>query len=808
MKVTYNWISEYLDHPYTPDELSEVLTSVGLEVESMDKLGGINGNLQGVVVGEVMSCIAHPDAEKLRLTTVDINKGEPLSIVCGAPNVAVGQKVLVATIGTTLYPIHQPPIKIKKTKIRGIESHGMICAEDELGLGHNHEGILILNDSAIIGTPAIDIINIETDFVYEIGLTPNRMDAYSVLNIARDIYAYARAQGKVANIKLPPFTIIPKTDNRKITIELKDTHACPRYMGAVMTQMRPTQTPDWMRKRLESVGLRCIHPLVDIANYVMWVTGHPLHIFDYDKIEGQKIVIRKFDDSFEFVTLDNKKRILSNNDLMICDAVKPICIAGIYGGAGTGVTDTTTTIFIESAYFSSNAIRQSSRNLGLQTDASTRFDKGISVSNVSYALNYAIQMIHDITGAQLASDCLDMYPEIIFNKAIVFSKSKAQKVIGVSLSHDLMQNILLDLGSEVKTINDDIWEVTVPDSKCDVTRFIDLVEEIIRIYGINNVPYPEHTRCVVQPRSPNDSYALKYAIAQNLIGEGFSEIITNSLSRNTEVAAIYTDHTQQVKLLNSINKELDTMRPDLLINALEVLQYNYHNGIADMRLFEFGKIYSKIEDKYIEQQQLLMIATGDLYKETPHTHIINTSIYYLRGQVENVLAKFNLQIQKVDPLVDDILMQDGLQLIINNKCIGKIGVLKNNIYQKWDLPKNMSVAVLDWELMCKYIATSKIKYKAVIKFPEVRRDLSLLIDETITYEQIRTCIMSIKIGVLKHINLFDIYSGDKLPHGKKSYSISLLFQHETKTLTDTEIEMGIGKIVNALQEKLGANLRN
>ncbi len=817
MKLSYNWLKQYIDMDVDPQELSRILTDIGLEVEGLEKFQSVKGGLEGIVVGEVLTCERHANADKLSVTTVKVGD-KVLPIVCGAPNVAKGQKVLVATVGTTLYD-GDNEFKIKKSKIRGEVSEGMICAEDELGLGTSHDGIMVLGSDAPVGKPAKDYINIEEDWVYEIGLTPNRADAASHIGSARDLVAGLNWL-KSGNYKLN----IPSVDNFKvdnhdldIDIEVEDTEACPRYTGVTISGITVEESPEWLKNRLNAIGIRPINNIVDITNFVLHETGHPLHAFDAAKIKGNKVVVKKLPSETPFVTLDEMERKLHADDLMICNVEEGMCIAGVFGGAESGVTGNTTSIFLESAYFDPTHIRKTSKRHVLQTDASFRFERGADPNITEYALKRAALLIKDIAGGQISSEIKDVYPKTIEKWTVDISFDRVTRLIGKEIEKDTIVKILEDLDIEVLATSHEGLKLLIPTFKVDVRREVDIVEEILRVYGYNNIEIPEKVNSSVSLRQKPDLERIQNMVADYLVGQGFTEIMNNSLTKAAyiEKSAVF-DQDHSVELLNPLSTDLNIMRQTLLFGGLEVINYNQNRKINDLKIFEFGKIYKRKSaatlktgvENYFEEKHLALFTTGKMEAENWNSRQVKTDFYTAKGIVESIIKRLGIDRKKITMIEnssDDFAYT--LDYVVNDNVVVSVGEVSKKLLKSFDIKQPVYVADFNWDKIINLIPARDLTYRAISKFPAVRRDLALIVDKAVTFESLKQVASKAERKILKEVGIFDIYEGDKIPEGKKSYALSFVLQDENKTLTDKIIDKAMRRIQQALETEAGAQLR-
>lgn len=806
MTLSYNWLSDYLPVKIEPHELSRILTSIGLEVEKMEAYEEIRGGLKGLVIGEVLEVTKHPNADKLTLTKVNVGNGEPLQIVCGAPNVAAGQKVVVAPVGTRIYPVSGDPLTMKAAKIRGVESHGMICAEDEIGLGESHEGIMVLPKDAKVGTPATEYFKPYSDVIFEIGLTPNRMDAMSHWGTARDVCAYlSHRQQKDIKPVSPPVHF--KVDNTSLPVEvvIENKQACKRYSGVSIGNIEIKESPKWMQERLKAIGLRPINNIVDITNYVQHEMGQPLHAFDLDKIKDRKVVVRNMPEGTPFVTLDEKERKLSAEDLMICDASEGLCIAGVFGGVHSGVTDETKNIFLESAYFDPATIRKTSFRHGLRTDAATRFEKGIDISNTVNALKRAAVLIKELAGGQMASDIVDVYPVPQPKIEVKLKYAYLKKLSGKYYPPDTVKSILESLGFEVAKEEKENLVVKAPYYKPDITLPADVVEEVLRIDGFDNVEIP--AAITITP-SVEENYAeedLKEKVAQFLVGCGFSEILTNSITNSKYFPE--GELAKGVKMINNLSSELDVMRPTMLPTALEVIRFNANRKNDNLRFFEWGKTYTAHGiGKYREDEHLCLYITGEITEPSWKAKPVTANFYYAKGVAEAVLRLLDVSSPSFDN-VADINLQPAMTAQQNGKRLLTLGQVNPAVTNRFDLKQPVFFADFNWGLMVKLAAERKIVYKEVPKYPTVQRDLALVVPKPMKYAEINKRIRNLQLPKLQSVRLFDLFESEKFGKDKKSLAVNFTFLDEEKTLTDKEIDGWMEKIMTTLEKELGAEIR-
>ncbi|RYY64136.1 MAG: phenylalanine--tRNA ligase subunit beta [Chitinophagaceae bacterium] len=798
MTISYNWLSEYLPVKLDPERLSRILTAIGLEVESMEPFEEVKGGLQGLVIGEVLEAGQHPNADKLRLTKVNVGGGEPLQIVCGAPNVAAGQRVVVATVGTTIYPASGDPLTMKVAKIRGVESYGMICAEDEIGLGDSHAGILVLPADAPVGTPAAEYFKPYTDTVYEIGLTPNRADAMSHWGVARDVCAYLSHHDKKGTRPVLPANNIKADGNTMpVQVTIDNAAACPRYSGV--------PSPKWMQDRLKAVGVRPISNIVDITNYIQHETGQPLHAFDYDAIAGQKVIVRNEADGTPFVTLDEKERKLSADDLVIASPEGPMCLAGVFGGAKSGVSDGTKNIFLESAFFEPGTIRKTSFRHGLRTDAATRFEKGIDISNTVAVLKRAAQLVKEIAGGTIASDFIDVYPKPEPKKEVILKNQYLKKLSGKNYHPETVKNILESLGFRIIKDSMDALSVEVPYHKRDVSLPADVVEEILRIDGLDNIAIPAAMTITPSVEENYRAESLKQKLADALVGLGFNEILTNSITNSAYFTEGQLEST--VRLLNNLSTELDVLRPSMLPTALEVLSFNVNRRNSDLRFFEFGKTYSGAgTGQYSEQNHLCLYLTGNVQPGSWKGKAVAADLYYVKGVVEALATMAGIAVEMTAE-GEATGLSGVLTLRSGTRALGYIGTVAAPDLKRFDLKAPVLVADINWDEFLKAALPVKIQYREVPRYPAVERDLALVVPSAMTYEAIRQQVGKLRLKSLRGLRLFDLFESEKLGAGRKSMAVNFTFLDEEKTLTDKEIEGWMQKIMNTLEGELGAEIR-
>ncbi len=819
MNISFNWLKNYINLPLSAEETAEVLTSIGLEVEGLHKIETIRGGLAGVVVGKVLTCTEHPDSDHLHITTVDVGADAPLQIVCGAANCREGLKVMCATVGSVLYPNGgEEEFKIKRSKIRGVESLGMLCAEDELGIGCDHAGIIELPESAVVGTPAKEYYNIQDDYLIEIGLTPNRADAASHIGVARDLAAYLKSQGHDVALQLPSVEAFAvDCHDLAIDVKVENTTACPRYAGVSVTGCKIGPSPDWMQNALRAAGINPKNNLVDITNYVLFELGQPLHAFDASKIDGKQIVVKCCDEGTKFVTLDDMERTLTAADLMICSATEPMCIAGVFGGLKSGVSDETTDIFIESAYFNPVSVRKTAKRFGLNTDSSFRFERGIDPNMQVYALKRAALLFKELTGGRISSEIIDICPVKAEPFRFEFSLERAKRLIGKDIPDATIRTILAALEVEIESEKDGVLAVAVPPYRVDVQREADLIEDILRIYGYNNVEIPLHVNSTLSYIPKPDKTRLVNLVADMLTARGYTEIMSNSLTK----AAYYEEcksypMEQCVKIMNPLSADLCVMRQSLIFNAMEAIQLNANHRNGDLKLYEFGNCYyyrpteeqaSKLE-AYSENFRLAIAVTGTAQPQSWNTKAEAASFYTLRAAVELLLRRFGVDIYALRcEVLDSDLFGSAIELYINNKPLVQMGQIASKLCKAFDVKQDVFIAEIDFDLLLKATRKHKITVTELSKYPEVRRDLALLVDKSVNFAQLRSIAFAAERKLLKSVSLFDVYEGDKLPEGKKSYALGFVLEDKSQTLTDKAIERTMTNLLNAFQREAGAQIR-
>jgi len=809
MKISYQWLKDYLDFDESPEEVAEILTNVGLEVESVEKRESVKGGLEGLIIGEVRSVEKHPDADKLTVTKVNIGSTSDLQIVCGAPNVAAGQKVIVATDGTLIHPFNGEPFKIKKAKIRGVESQGMICAEDEIGLSGDHGGIKVLPGDAPVGSKANEYLKISSDFIFEIGLTPNRGDAMSHIGVARDLAAFIQSiRQKGASLKIPDTNSFRVDESVfKIDVVVENPEACPRYSGVTISNVQVRESPEWLKQKLLSIGLRPINNVVDITNFVLWECGQPLHAFDADQITGKKVVVRMLAEGTVFTTLDEKEIKLAADDLMICDAEKGMCIAGIYGGKNSGVTEKTKNIFLESACFNPKFIRRTSTRHKLKTDAASHFEKGTDPNGTLYALKRAAELIREIGGGKISSDIIDIYPKEGRENNISLTWEKLTRISGMEFQNETAKRILKAL--QFKTISEDEKQITVavPTFKTEVTLTEDLIEEIIRVNGLEKIPVPDAVRSSLSFLSEDKSESLREALSEMLAGRGFHEMINNSISNSK----YHEDHFPETKddvirMLSFSNAGLDSLRTTMLFPMLDAVSYNQNRKMTDLKLFEFGKTYRQENGKYKEASRLVLVTSGNKFSESWRGKEEPADFYYLKGIVQNVLQRSGVKKYSAGE-ISNAIFEQGLSLSVGKSDLVSFGKLNQKVLSSFDIKREVWFADFDFDMLVK-VSVNGTTYREPSKFPAVRRDLAMILDRKTTFDMIESLsFKSVKL-LLKDVNLFDVYEGEKIGSGKKSYAVSFTFADEAKTLTDFQVDELMKGLTAAFEKELNAQIRS
>ena len=820
MNISYNWLKEYLDFDLQPEEVADALTSIGLETGGIEEVQTIKGGLEGLVIGEVLTCEAHPNSDHLHVTTVNVGSGEPLQIVCGAPNVAAGQKVVVAVNGTKLYD-GDKEFTIKRSKLRGVESNGMICAEDEIGVGTDHSGIIVLPADAVVGTPAKEYYNIKSDYVLEVDITPNRVDATSHFGVARDLAAYLKQNGKPSVLKRPSVDAFQIDDQTPaIQVEVVNTEACLRYSGVTIKGVTVKESPEWLQNKLRTIGLRPINNVVDITNYILHGMGQPLHSFDAGKIKGGKVIVKSAEEGQKFVTLDGVERTLTARDLMICNTEEPMCIAGVFGGLESGVTENTTDVFLESATFHPTWIRKSARRFGLNTDASFRYERGLDPNVTVYILKYAALLVKELAGGTITGDIQDIYPTVFNPYQVNITYDKINSLTGKVIPVETVKSILESLEMKITSETAEGLSLEVPVYRNDVQRDVDVIEDILRIYGYNNIEFSDHVKSNLSYQTPTDhSYKMQNLISEQLCGCGFNEILNNSLTRSAYYDKLTTypaDHC--VMLMNPLSADLNCMRQTLLFGGLESVEHNMKRKNGNIRFFEFGNCYdynkeNKKEDQalgeFSEDYRLALWLCGNRVENNWAHPNEKSSVYELKAYVENMLVRLGVNLKKVifGNLTNDIYDAALSITTQSGKQLGTMGIVSHKICKAMDIDTEVYFAEFSWNALMKETKKNKVTYTDLSKFPAVKRDLALLLDKAVQFAEIQKIAQESERKLLKEVTLFDVYEGKNLPAGKKSYAVSFYLQDETKTLNDKQIDAIMKKIQTNLEQKLGAQLR-
>ena len=820
MNISYNWLKEYVSFDLTPAEVAEALTSIGLEVGGVEEVQSIKGGLEGIVIGEVLTCEPHPNSDHMHITTVNLGSGDPVQIVCGAPNVAAGQKVVVATLGTKLYDGDEC-FTIKKSKLRGVESLGMICAEDEVGLGTSHDGIMVLPADAVPGTPAKDYFNIKSDYVLEVDITPNRADACSHYGVARDLYAYLVQAGKATSLTRPSDDAFC-VDNQDlpIAIEVADTTACPRYAGVTVKGVTVKESPAWLQDKLRLIGLRPINNVVDVTNYILHAYGQPLHCFDADKIKGGKVIVKTMPQDTPFVTLDGVERKLDAHDLMICNAEEPMCMAGVFGGLDSGSTEATKNVFLESAYFNPTVVRKTARRHGLNTDSSFRFERGIDPNSVIYCLKQAAMLIKELAGGTISMDIKDLYPHPIADFTVDLNYQYVHDLVGKTIPVETIKRIVTSLEMKILSETSEGITLQVPAYRVDVQRPCDVVEDILRIYGYNNVEIPTTLKSSLTVKGEVDQWQkMQNLISEQLVGCGFNEILNNSLTKSAYYDGLETYPSQHlVMLMNPLSSDLNCMRQTLLFGGLESIRHNVNRKCADLKFFEFGNCYYYHADKknpekplaaYSENNHLALWVTGKRVSNSWAHPEENSSVYELKAYVLNIFTRLGLNLGSVvfGNLSNDIYSVAVIVQTRGGKLLATYGVLTKKLQKAFDLDDEVYYAEINWHELMKAVKNVKVSYTEISKYPAVKRDLALLLDKNVQFAEVEKIAYDTERKLLKAVELFDVYEGKNLEPGKKSYAVSFLLQDEHATLNDKQIDKIMQKLIANLENKLGAKLR-
>ena len=802
MKISFNWLQQFVNLKLDQNETAEILTNLGLEVEGIEHFESIPGSLNGILVGEVTGCEQHPNADKLKLTTVDIGENEDLQIVCGAPNVRKGLKVAVATIGTTITANDGSQLKIKKGKIRGEHSYGMICSENEISVGEDSSGILELDDQIKAGTPLKEVFEVESDHVFEIGLTPNRSDAMSHWGVARDLRAALLQRGRKTPINTPSISNFHVDDrSRKMKVNVKRSDLAPRYTGVTLSGIEVADSPEWLKNRLRSIGINPKNNIVDVTNYVMHELGQPLHAFDADKVYNDTIEVKTLEKGTKFTTLDDVERTLSDEDLMICDAEKPLCIAGVLGGKDSGVTERTKAIFLESAFFDGVSVRKTAKRHGISTDASFRFERGTDPEITEYALLYAALLIQELTGAKISSDVDDFYPEKFEDHNVFLTFQKINRIIGQEIDANEIKSILSSLEIKVNNISESGIGLSIPPYRNDVKREVDVIEEILRVYGYNNIPLNDTFNVFVANTSKFEDHKIQNLIANQLVSNGFYEMMNNSLTK----AEYHEGVEDRVDIYNPLSSDLSVMRSSMLHSGLESIRHNINRKNKDLKFFEFGKTYHR-SDEYYEIKHLSLLVTGNKTRESWLTSEVPTDFFYMKGMMNSLLQKLGLQDIQTSS-TEDKDIAEGIEMTYENEKIGVLGRVDAGTCRKFNIDQTVIYADLLWDKLLEISKNSEAQLQEVPKYPAVRRDFALLIDQGIKFADIEQIAHQTDKKLLKEVDLFDVYEGEKLPQGKKSYAVSFTFQDSNKTLTDKQVDEQMKKLQGAFEERLEAQLR-
>ena len=819
MTVSYNWLKDYLKFDLQPEKVAEILTSTGLEVEHIETVEQIPGGLEGVVVAHVLECVAHPDSDHLHVTKLDVGSGEPLQVVCGAPNVAAGQKVLLATVGTKLVNLQGEELKLKKSKIRGVESFGMICAEDELGIGEDHSGIMVLDDSAVPGTPARIALNLKSDTVYEIGLTPNRIDGASHIGAARDLYAYCKLNGIPAEWTLPSVEGFATEAGEAVPVEVVDPDGAPRYIGITIKDVKVGPSPEWLRERLNAIGQHPINNVVDVTNFILNEMCQPLHVFDISKINGGKVIVRKAAEGEKIVTLDGIERTLTAEDMVIANADGPMCIAGVFGGEESGVTEATRDVFLECAYFNPVYIRKTSKRHALQTDASFRYERGIDIDNALFAAKRAAMLIAELGGGHIVGNVQEFYPEKREKAEVELNFARMESLIGKKIGSDKILEILGYLGFDILSSHEAGCRVAVPAYRVDVTRECDVVEEVLRIYGYNNIEFPDGMRVSVSPTSHPDNEVIRKEVSDFFTHNGFLEIMNNSLTKSSYYDNLETyPSAGLVKLLNPLSADLDCMRQTLLFGGLEVVSYNIKRQCGSLRLYEIGNVYNyrcKEDDplsgnnlaNYGEHTSMVLLMSSPAEKAW-RNEIPAGNYFLLKGYLETLVKRLGMDLYAMEavPAPEDIFAE-GMQYKLQGKTFATLGTVSKKLLKAFDIKQQVFAAEISWPVLFEIVRRNRVKYKEMPRYPEVRRDLALLLDENVPFSELRKTAFQTEKQMLKNVSLFDVYRGDKIPAGKKQYAMNFVIQNPDQTLTDSDVEKIMGKILGAFENKHRAALR-
>lgn len=823
MNISYSWLKDYVDFTLSPEQLSDALTSIGLETGGIEKVESVRGGLAGIVIGKVLTCVEHPNSDHLHITTVDLGTGEPTQIVCGAPNVAAGQTVVVATVGTTLYGEGDETFQIKKSKIRGVESFGMICAEDEIGIGTSHDGIIVITDEVAPGTPAAEYYNLKDDYVLEVDLTPNRIDAASHYGVARDLAAWLDCHATHAGLHRPSVEAFATDDaGAKAVSVAVESEACTRYCGLTIRDVKIAESPEWLKDRLQAIGLRPINNIVDITNYILHAIGQPLHCFDLAKIKGEQVIVKTAEQGRKFVTLDETERTLDAADLMICNAEEPMCIAGVFGGLDSGVTDATTSIFLESACFAPTSVRRTARRHGLNTDSSFRFERGVDPNGCLYALKLAALMVKELAGGRICGEPVDIYPTVVKPYPVTLAYGDITRLIGHEIEPAKVDSILRSLEIDIVSREGDTLNLAVPTYRVDVQRPCDVIEDVLRIYGYNNVPMETTLHSSLSYKSATDAADdLQKTVAEQLTACGFNEILNNSLTAESYYAGLKPYPLEHcVRLLNPLSQDLSVMRQTLLFGGLESIAHNVNRRSDDLMFYEFGNVYSldptvmpTADDPlapYSQGSRLALWITGNISAANWNRAAIESTFYDLRAYVDTIFDRLGITQRElaISPVTPDGVLSAGLEIVTRQgRKIGRMGIVDTALAKRLEVKQTVFFAELDWQVLTDLAAKRHVTFTPLPKTQPVKRDLSLLLDSSVTMERVEQTVRESERRILKAVTLFDVYEGDKLPAGKKSYAISITLQDDEKTLQDKYIDQVMAKIIANLEKKLGAQLR-
>ncbi len=824
MNISYSWLKQYIDLGLSPEELAAALTSIGLETGGIERVESIKGGLRGIVIGKVLTCVEHPNSDHLHITTVDLGLGEPLQIVCGAPNVAAGQTVVVATLGTTLYGEGDETFQIKKSKIRGVESFGMICAEDEIGVGTSHDGIIVIDREVAPGTPAADFYELRDDFVLEVDLTPNRIDAASHYGVARDIAAWIDCHAGHKALTRPSVDDFkPDSDGKAVAVEIRNPEACTRYCGLTIRGVKVAESPEWLKDHLTSIGLRPINNIVDITNYILHAFGQPLHCFDLDKIKGEKIIVSTCPEGTPFTTLDEVERKLNAADLMICNEIEPMCIAGVFGGLDSGVTESADSIFLESACFNPTSVRRTARRHGLNTDSSFRFERGVDPNGCMYALKLAALMVKELAGGEICGEPVDIYPSPVAPYPVELSYDEITRLLGIEIPAETVDSILASLEIEItgRSADGKTLSLAVPTYRVDVRRPCDIIEDLLRIYGYNNVPMTTTVHSSLAYKTLTDrADDMMKTVAEKLTATGFNEILNNSLTAEAYYQGLETMPAEHcVKLLNPLSQDLNVMRQSLLFGGLEAIAHNVNRRSEDLSFYEFGNVYfldpglEPTADRplapYSEGSRIALWMTGNSRKGNWTHPAEEATAYDLRAHIDNIFARLGITRRELSfkPVADEIFATALSVSTRSGKQLGRLGIVRPDVARRCEVRQTVFFAEFDWKALVALAVKRNVTYTPLPKTHPVKRDLSLLIDSSVSMADIEQVVHESERNILREVALFDVYEGKNLPAGKKSYAISLILQDNEKTLQDKYIDQVMSRIIGNLEKKLGAQLR-